>query len=157
MKLVSGRSLAKVIEEKGTLEERLALLPHIIAATDAMAYAHQQRGIHRDLKPSNVLIGPFGETLVIDWGLATDLSRSNQRSDEALTPYQVAAMGVTVVGAVLGTPEYMPPEQAAGRTVDERADVYSLGAILYHVLSGGPPYTGVSSAEVIDKVSHQPP
>src|SRR4051794_9936002 len=73
MKLVHGQSLRDAIRERPTLEERLELLPNALAVADAMAYAHSQRVIHRDLKPSNVLIGAFGETVVIDWGLAKDL------------------------------------------------------------------------------------
>src|SRR5262245_46306327 len=74
MKLVSGRSLKDLIHEKTTLDERLALVPSVVQVAEAMAYAHSRRVIHRDLKPSNVMVGEFGETIVIDWGLAKDLA-----------------------------------------------------------------------------------
>lgn len=155
MKLVSGRSLDKVIEEKTTLNERLALLPNIIAIADAVAYAHEQKVIHRDLKPSNVMIGPFGETIVIDWGLATDLTKTNVTRAESPSPYEAATSGLTVVGTIMGTPEYMPAEQAEGKQVDERADVYAIGAILYHVLTGASPYVGRSADAVLERVIKQ--
>src|SRR5262249_14074312 len=157
MKLVSGRSLAELTRATRTFEERLALIPNVIAVADAIAYAHEQRVIHRDLKPSNVMIGQFCETIVIDWGLATDLEKSQLATIPAPSAYQLAASGMTAAGAVLGTPEYMPLEQAQGKPVDERADVYSLGAILYYVLAGAPPYSGETSADVIRKVAASPP
>ncbi len=152
MKLVSGRALGQVIDACESLDERLALLPRVIAAADALAYAHGQGIIHRDLKPANVLVGDFGETVVIDWGLAKDL-RGEEYALPA-GPYRSAAdsEGATVAGAVMGTPAYMPPEQARGASVDERADVYALGAMLYHVLSGAPPFQGASSQEVLEQV-----
>ena len=157
MKMVSGCSLAEVIEERRTLAERLALLPNVIAVADAMAYAHGQRVIHRDLKPANVLIGPFGETVVIDWGLAAQLSESRRSSHSVATAYEIATSGLTVAGTVMGTPEYMPVEQAEGKPVDERADVYAIGAILYHVLAGQPPYQGSNSKEVLASIAKQDP
>jgi WD40 repeat protein len=159
MKLVSGRSLADVIAERTTLEERLALLPHVLAVAEAMAYAHSERIIHRDLKPANVLVGAFGETVVIDWGLAKDLSREGVGEPVGTADPAAGAQdgGLTRVGTVMGTPAYMPPEQAAGLPVDERADVYALGAILYHLLAGTRPYDGGSSEQVLQKVVKGPP
>jgi tetratricopeptide (TPR) repeat protein len=158
MKLVSGRPLDKVIAELETLGERLALLPRLAAACDAIAYAHSQRIIHRDLKPGNVLIGDFGETVVIDWGLAKDLDatdsfdsanrpmRTPRKSKPAI---ETASSTLTVAGSVMGTPAYMAPEQARGETVDQRADVFALGAMLYHVLAGSPPYNARTATDVI--------
>jgi WD40 repeat protein/tRNA A-37 threonylcarbamoyl transferase component Bud32 len=158
MKLVSGRSLAEVIEEKKTLEERLALLPHVLAVAEAIAYAHTERIIHRDLKPANVLVGAFGETVVVDWGLAKDLARKGEPESSGVVPVERRTDSTsTQRGAVVGTPAYMPPEQAAGKPVDERADVYALGAILYHLLAGRRPYADGSASQVVEKVIKGPP
>jgi WD40 repeat protein len=143
MKRVVGRPLDRIIEESSTIEQRLALVPNVIAIADAIAYAHAERVIHRDLKPHNVLVGDFGETVVIDWGLAKDLADhtlDDAAEAAAIDPYRLPADG-TAHGSVLGTPAYMPLEQASGEVVDERADVYALGAILYHLLAGRAPYT----------------
>ncbi|HEV7555992.1 MAG TPA: serine/threonine-protein kinase, partial [Kofleriaceae bacterium] len=78
MKLVAGRPLRDLIAERNTVDERIGLLHHVIAVTDAIAYAHGKRIIHRDLKPANVIVGEFGETVVIDWGLAKDLSATEE-------------------------------------------------------------------------------
>ncbi|MDB4963618.1 MAG: Fis family transcriptional regulator [Myxococcales bacterium] len=155
MKLVSGDSLAKVIADRPTFEARLALLPTVIAVADALAYAHSMRVIHRDLKPANVLVGEFGETVVIDWGLAKDLSDASD--DAVMLPARGPAADMTVVGSVMGTPAFMPVEQAEGDAVDERADVYALGAMLYNVLAGAPPYAGRTSEIVLDAVVAGPP
>ena len=154
MRLVSGRPLNQVLAEATTFAERIALLPHVIAVADALAYAHQEGIIHRDLKPHNVMVGEFGETVVIDWGLAKDLSASSEDSIDPATP---ASDSETRAGEVLGTPSYMPPEQAAGEPVDARADVYAIGAILYHVLSGQAPYSGETGREIVAAVRCGPP
>jgi WD40 repeat protein len=152
MKLVSGRSLDSLIDAASQLDQRLALLPHALAAAEAVAYAHGQRILHRDLKPANILVGELGETFVIDWGLAKELGSPEQPMAPGPEQESRGPAGHTQVGTVMGTPAYMPPEQAAGQPVDERADVYALGAILYHLLSGRAPYEGTRSREVLTQV-----
>ena len=148
MKLVRGKSLRDAIRERATVFERMELLNAVLAVVDAVAYAHSQRVIHRDLKPSNILIGNFGEVVVIDWGLAKHLDVGEVATHGVRSP----GGETTQVGAVIGTPSYMPPEQALGRPVDERADVYSLGAVLSHLLTGAAPIVGDSAEAVLDKL-----
>ncbi|MCX5742758.1 MAG: serine/threonine-protein kinase, partial [Proteobacteria bacterium] len=158
MTMVEGRSLDKVVAERATLNERLGLLPNVIAVADALAYAHSEHVIHRDLKPANVLVGEFGETVVIDWGLAKDLHAPiDPAADPATSRPLRVVTDETVSGSVVGTPAYMPPEQARGESVDQRADVYALGALLYKVLSGVAPYVGASADVVLELVRTQAP
>ncbi len=156
MRLVPGRSFDKVIAAATTLEQRLALVPHVLAVAEALAYAHRERVIHRDLKPHNVMIGEFGETVVIDWGLAKDLDAASSSPTGPRAP-AAADAGATVAGEILGTPAYMPPEQAEGRVADERADVYAIGAILYHLLTGAPPFVGKTGLEALEALRHGAP
>jgi eukaryotic-like serine/threonine-protein kinase len=137
MKLVSGQPLKQVIAGAATQQERLALLPNVIAVTDAIAYAHDRRVIHRDLKPSNVIVGRFGETVVIDWGIAKVLDETEDTVDALYR--EAGREQLTEAGGVLGTPAYMAPEQHQGRS-DERSDIYALGGILYEVITGRPPH-----------------
>ena len=164
MERVRGRSLEVVIEESKNLRERLTLLPHAIAVCDAIAYAHSEGVLHRDLKPSNVLVGPFGETVVIDWGLAKsirdsdDSSESSSKRQRAETPLPIDRVdsidaNLTQLGAVLGTPSYMAPEQARGEPSDERSDIYALGALLYTMLTGSAPHRGRTTDEVLAQVA----
>ncbi len=160
MKLVSGRPLVDVIADMTTMEERLALLPNVASVAEAIAYAHSEEIVHRDLKPANILVGEFGETVVIDWGLAKDLreaaerppSRPRSAADNDTESDEPSVDGQTIEGSVMGTPAYMAPEQARGETVGAAADVYALGAILYHLLCGEAPFVGRSVDEILDRV-----
>jgi len=156
MKLVEGRTLAEALEAARTFEERLALVPHLIDVADAVAYAHSQGILHRDLKPGNVMVGAFGETVLIDWGLAKDLCAPDD-VDSGSSRRSPPDSAHTSDGIVVGTPPYMPPEQAAGHEVDERSDVYALGAMLYHALCGRRPYQEVRSRDILLAVVSGPP
>jgi formylglycine-generating enzyme required for sulfatase activity len=121
----------------------------------AVAYAHSRGVLHRDLKPGNVMLGKYGETLVVDWGLAKVLDRADAEATEApLQPSLSGDSAMTQTGAALGTPAYMSPEQAAGRLdqLGPRSDVYSLGATLYCVLTGQAPFASGDAGEVLGKV-----
>lgn len=154
MKLVEGVSLDRAIETTRTVDARLSLLSHVVTVVDAIAYAHSRGIVHRDLKPNNVLVGAFGETVVIDWGLAKELTASDDTLPVDVVPQ---SKGITHVGTIMGTPAYMPPEQAAGAIVDARADVYALGAMLYHLLAGRSPYPGTTAARVLAEVLDHAP
>ena len=132
MKLVAGRSLRELIAERPTVDDRIGLLHHLIAVADAIAYAHGRNIIHRDLKPANVIVGDFGETIVIDWGIAKDLTARDEAPGAG--PFRTPPVGdLTAVGSVLGTPAYMAPEQQRGEPVDQRADVFAIGAMLWEL------------------------
>jgi eukaryotic-like serine/threonine-protein kinase len=139
MKFVEGRRLDEHIQSTASIPDRLRLFLRIC---DAVAFAHARGVLHRDLKPANVMVGPFGEVLVLDWGLAKvlrepphgdgDESRQTVQEDET-------SQATTSHGTVMGTPGYMSPEQARGDTarVDERSDIFSLGAILGFLIDAG--------------------
>ncbi len=117
------------------------LLARFVAVCNAMEYAHNRCVLHRDIKPGNIMLGHYGETLIVDWGLAKVLGAQEQSRDAFELPVQPASSGnstETQLGRVVGTPAYMSPEQAAGRVdmLGSAADIYSLGATLYHVLTG---------------------
>ena len=125
----------------------------------ALKYAHSKGVVHRDLKPENILIGPFGEVLVVDWGIAKVVGKSEHIEDEIITNRNSQQRFQTQMGQVTGTPAYMAPEQARGAIdqIDQRTDVYALGAILYSILTGRPPYQGENAAQVIEQVLSGPP
>ena len=156
MRLVRGQTLTDAIRGK-PLNGRLEVLPQFTELCHAIAYAHSRGVVHRDLKPDNVMLGEFGETLAVDWGLARVRGKQDSRMAnlvEEMDKIREDAGSKTVEGVAVGTPAYMPPEQAAGELdqIDERSDVYSLGAILYEILCGRPPHLGKSVVEVLSKV-----
>ena len=156
MKLVEGRTLKELIAERTEFRPRCELLPHVIAVADAVGYAHSEGVIHRDLKPSNVIVGEFGETIVVDWGLARDRKSAVPEPTSAAPPAASGSLS-TISGKVSGTPAYMSPEQARGELVDERADVYAIGAMLYELYTGAPPHEGPTPQAVLDRVLAGPP
>jgi serine/threonine-protein kinase len=115
------------------------LLRRFISVCETMAYAHDQAVVHRDLKPANIMLGPYGETLVMDWGLAKRYLRDTD-SDDPGTGSGPSPDDMTAAGTVLGTPLYMSPEQASGKPAGPASDLYSLGAILYAILTSQSPY-----------------
>jgi serine/threonine protein kinase len=131
MKRVRGRDLAAHLRDEPSLGPRLRLIERIC---ETVAFAHAHGVIHRDLKPENVMVGPFGEVLVLDWGVA---KRGAEEGPARGRP-SASAPEATAHGTVLGTPGFMSPEQAAGRPVDARADVYALGRLLEALVAPSP-------------------
>ena len=143
MKYVRGKRLDEYAAETDSIRDRLRKFQ---AACDAVAFAHAHGVIHRDLKPQNIMIGSFGEVLVLDWGVAKILRKHEPASeaDTLLLPGKSNSNpkpGDTTDGTVIGTRHYMSPEQARGEIdrLDERSDVYSLGAVLYFLLANRAP------------------
>lgn len=161
MKRIRGRTLRETLAVAKGVEGRLELLPHFVDACNAIAFAHASGIVHRDIKPDNVMVGEFGETLVVDWGLAK-VRGEQEVADGAvdgLAPGRMLSFESgdwlrTQYGATLGTPAYMSPEQARGELdkIDERSDVWSLGAMLYEILAGHPPFAGESLESIVGKV-----
>lgn len=134
------------------------LLTRFVDVCNTIQYAHSKQVLHRDIKPSNIMVGPYGETLVVDWGLAKLL---DEPSEESMTADLVRALGEssgstpTQVGGTIGTPQYMSPEQAKGKldSIGTRTDVYLLGATLYQILTGQPPHKEDSIEKLLKRIS----
>jgi serine/threonine protein kinase len=147
MKLVRGKRLDEQVSLATPLAERLGIFQKVC---ESVAFAHAHGVLHRDLKPQNVMLGPFGEVLVVDWGLAKQhfTAEGAESAEEepvvlssALSAPSAVRSSETLAGQVLGTPGYMAPEQARGEVdlLDKRTDVYGLGGILYFLLTGQAP------------------
>jgi tetratricopeptide (TPR) repeat protein/predicted Ser/Thr protein kinase len=161
MKLVKGRTLQAVLnalkdgDAAATKEyTRAGLLTIFRKVCDAMAFAHAKGILHRDLKPENIMVGEYGEVLVMDWGLAKILGERDAAGVVKAAATDTGDYGMTLEGEVMGTPQYMSPEQAEGMVaeLDIRSDIYSLGGILYAVLTLRPPVGGSTLAEVLGNV-----
>jgi eukaryotic-like serine/threonine-protein kinase len=181
MRLIQGRTLSDAVRahhERPTALGLRELLQRFISICQTMGYAHSKGVIHRDLKPDNIMLGDYGETLVVDWGLAKRLGDADDSfavdpvpggprpenngpagkpAETVLAAAPLAGTGgsvpLTVAGQVMGTPAYMAPEQARGEPLTPAADVYALGAVLFHILTGKVPFQGSSVVDVLLKVA----
>jgi WD40 repeat protein/tRNA A-37 threonylcarbamoyl transferase component Bud32 len=155
MRFIRGQELKEVIQEfhqsvksssiRFDGPELRALLRRFLDVCNSIAYAHQRGVLHRDLKPGNVMLGKFGETFVVDWGLAKVISGSKGDDEESINNRSASLeLSNTQMGQFIGTAAYAPPEQLQGNwdQLSEKSDVYSLGAILYEILTGFPPHHG---------------
>jgi serine/threonine-protein kinase len=164
MRLIRGKSLSERIKEEQIAEQGSSsylrairpLVNHLIDVCNTIAYAHSRGVLHRDLKPSNIMLGKYGETLVVDWGLAkaSDSAEGDpMQSELPVAELMESGSQPTEYGSIIGTPSYMSPEQANGRIdlIDSQSDIFSLGATLYHVLTGHAPYEGSSREDILDR------
>ncbi len=140
MELLEGTLLSKMIKEKGRIppEEASKIVEQLASA---LSYAHSRGIVHRDIKPANVMVGKDGVVKLMDFGIARD-----EKSD----------MNLTKAGIIMGTPKYMSPEQFTGEGVDNRTDIYALGAMAYEMVCGGVPFDGKTVPEIAYKQIHEP-
>ncbi|HMP80654.1 MAG TPA: serine/threonine-protein kinase [Pirellulaceae bacterium] len=163
MKKLSGRDLREILQKLADDDAATAaeftlprLIDVLIAACQTMAYAHQEGVIHRDLKPANILVGQFGEVIVLDWGLAKVEGESTQLAEPIQSGKEKIRLELTRPGSRYGTPLYMSPEQARGTDLDGRTDVYNLSSILYEMLTLRTLISGQDLDEVLQAIMHQP-
>jgi serine/threonine-protein kinase len=153
MKRVEGKSLKEWIAELETpaqhREEFLRMLGAYLKVCDAVAFAHSRGVIHCDLKPSNIMVGSFGQVYLMDWGLAQVLPE--KAPGGAVEAESDSTGTVKRSGRPAGTPSFMSPEQAFGEPLDEKTDVFGLGALLYAILTGSPPFSGEDSEVALSK------
>ena len=167
MRFIRGETLQQAVEQfhrgypPGKIWRRgiafQKLIRSFLAVCQTIGYAHSQGVIHRDVKPANIMLGHYGETLVVDWGLAKRLPERAATGAETVDGTAAAETTVTdqtMLGQIKGSPAYMSPEQAEGRTdrIGHRSDIYSLGATLYTILAGKLPFADVEFHQLLDHV-----
>src|SRR5579864_489715 len=154
MELVEGETLAERIRRGAIpLEETLHIARQI---TDALEYAHEKGVVHRDLKPANVKITPEGSVKILDFGLAKAMSDEHGGPADAENS-PTLTMGATQAGVILGTAAYMAPEQARGKKVDKRADIWAFGVVLYEMVTGKRPFGGEDMSDILAAVIKEEP
>lgn len=165
MKKVEGRDLFQILTQiarkdpNATREFSLdRLLGILIQASNALSYAHAHGVIHRDVKPENIMVGLFGETLLMDWGVAKVWGMPDDAAGDKIDTGMDLAERLTSPGQRPGTPLYMSPEQVRGsRTIDERTDIFSMGVVLYEVLALREPFRGRTIDETFHNIQHVVP
>jgi len=169
MRFIRGRTLSETarawhqsrVHTQAGMLDLVPLLNAFVTVCNTVAYAHSRGVIHRDLKGENVVLGDFGEVVVLDWGLAKLIGRKGETGDPAFLVEFAGSndVGLTVQGQAMGTPAYMAPEQASGPLdlINQQTDIYGLGAILYEVLTGHPPFSGPDTLEVLRRVREEQP
>src|SRR5262245_50497341 len=148
MELVEGETLAgRIVRGPIPIDEALPIAKQICEALEA---AHEKGIIHRDLKPANIKITPDGKVKVLDFGLAKAFEGETSNANLSNSPTLI--MAATNAGLILGTAAYMSPEQAKGRPVDRRTDIFGFGCVLYEMLTGRPPFDGEDVTEILGRV-----
>ncbi len=167
MKLVQGRTLKDVLRQLRSNDSkteiefgRTRLIGMFVNVCQAVAFAHSRNVIHRDIKPANIMVGEYGEVLLLDWGVAKVLGTEDllEATEQVVQTARSASGDATMMGLITGTPSYMPPEQAAGRIdkLDPRSDVYALGAVLYEILTLKRPFHEKTHKETLKAVITAP-